>query len=191
MTEDSKKTVEKTEEGQTELTREEELSAEVEKLKEQLLRTLAELENYRKRAEREREEMSKYAITGFARDLLTVSDNLRRAIESIPLEHDEPSILLKSLMEGVAITETELINAFTKHGIEKIDPLGQPFDHDLHQAMFELDDSDEPKGTVVQVMQPGYTLNGRLLRPALVGVSKGKKSGAPLQPSDTIPTSKE
>ena len=126
------------EEIQDVATKEQELEEEVGKLKDQLLRTLAELENYRKRAEREREEMAKYAITGFARELLTVGDNLRRAIESVPPEHDNPESLLKTLLEGVEITEKELLSAFKKHAVEKIDPLGQPFDHHLHQAMFEV-----------------------------------------------------
>jgi len=156
----------------SEIIREEDLQAEVDKLKDQLLRTMAELENYRKRAEREREEMAKFAITGFSRDLLTVPDNLRRAIESVPVDHEKPEELLKTLLEGVEITEKELLTAFKKHGIEKIEPLGQPFDHHLHQAMFEIEDSDQPAGTVVHVLQPGYSLNGRLLRPAMVGVSK-------------------
>jgi len=145
---------------------------EVKTLKDQLLRTMAELENYRKRAEREREEMAKFAITGFARDLLTVSDNLRRALESIPAEHKKPEELLKTLLEGVEITEKELLTVFKKHGIEKVEPLGQSFDHHLHQAMFEVEDKDQPAGTIVHVLQPGYTLNGRLLRPAMVGVAK-------------------
>jgi molecular chaperone GrpE len=151
---------------------EEDPQAEITELKDRLLRAAAELENYRKRAEREREEMAKFAITGFARDLLTVSDNLRRALESIPVDHEKPEELLKTLVEGVEITEKELLNAFKKHGIEKIDPLGKPFDHHLHQAMFEQEDPDQPAGTVVHVMQAGYQLNGRLLRPALVGVAK-------------------
>ncbi|MBS0271152.1 MAG: nucleotide exchange factor GrpE [Proteobacteria bacterium] len=157
-------------------TKEEELSAEVDKLKDQLLRTVAELENYRKRAEREREETAKYAISAFARELLTVSDNLRRAIESVPDELDHPEKLLKTLLEGIEITEKELLFAFKKHGIERIDPLGQAFDHHLHQAMFEVEDTDKPVGTVVHVLQPGYQLSGRLLRPAMVGVAKGKNS---------------
>jgi molecular chaperone GrpE len=152
---------------------EEDPQAEVKALKDQLLRTMAELENYRKRAEREREEMAKFAITGFARDLLTVSDNLRRALESVPVDHKNPEDLLKTLLEGVEITEKELLTVFKKHGIEKIEPLGQPFDHHLHQAMFEVEDKDQPAGTVVHLMQPGYSLNGRLLRPAMVGVAKG------------------
>jgi molecular chaperone GrpE len=176
------------EEASTEVTREEELSAEVDKLKDQLLRTLAELDNYRKRAEREREETAKYATTSFARELLTVADNLRRALESIPEDHEHPEKLLKSLMEGVEITEKELLFAFKKHGIEKIEPLGKPFDHHLHQAMFEVDAPDQPAGTVVHVLQPGYQLSGRLLRPALVGVAKGKNSDPTLQPTETIPT---
>lgn len=156
----------------SEISREEDIQAEVDKLKDQLLRTMAELDNYRKRAEREREEMAKFAITGFARDLLTVPDNLRRALESVPVDHEKPEELLKTLLEGVEITEKELLTAFKKHGIEKIEPVGKPFDHHLHQAMFELEDPDQPAGTVVHVLQPGYTLNGRLLRPALVGVAK-------------------
>jgi len=175
------------EEASSEVTREEELAAEVDKLKDQLLRTMAELDNYRKRAEREREEMSKFAITGFARELLTVADNLRRALESVPEDHEHPEKILKSLLEGVEITEKELLFAFKKHGIEKIEPLGKPFDHHLHQAMFEVEDADKPAGTVVHVLQPGYQLSGRLLRPALVGVVKGKNSEAPLQPSDAPP----
>lgn len=164
------------------------LQAEVETLKDQLLRTVAELENYRKRAEREREETSKYAISGFARDLLSVADNLRRALESVPETHDEPEKLLKSLTEGVEITEKELLSAFKKHAVEKIDPLGQPFDHHAHQAMFELEDQDQPPGTVVHVLQAGYQIHGRLLRPALVGVAKEKKSDPTLTPSEPLPT---
>lgn len=158
------------------LSREEELEAEVEKLKEQLLRTLAELENYRKRAEREREDMAKYAVTNFARELLTVSDNLRRALESVPGDHKESENLLDGLLKGVEITEKELLSIFSKHSIEKIDPMGEPFNHEVHQAMFEAEDENHKPGTVVQVLQPGYILHGRLLRPALVGVAKNKKS---------------
>ncbi len=171
----------------SEVSREEELTAEVDKFKDQLLRTLAELDNYRKRAEREREETAKFAITGFSRELLTVADNLRRALESVPEDHSHPEKLLKSLMEGVEITEKELLFAFKKHGIEKIEPLGQAFDHHLHQAMFEVEDSDKPAGTIVHVLQAGYQLSGRLLRPALVGIAKGKSSEPPLQPTDHLP----
>ena len=157
---------------------EETLEAEVQQLKDQVLRTMAELENYRKRAEREREETMKFAITGFARDLLSPSDNLRRALDSVPPDHGDPEKLLKSLLEGVEITEKELLAALTKHGVEKIDPMSESFDHNLHQAMFEVDDSDQSPGTIVHVLQPGYRLHGRLLRPALVGVAKEKKEEA-------------
>lgn len=171
------------------VSKEKELEAEVEKLKEQLLRTLAEFENYRKRAEREKEDTAKYAVTNFARDLLTVSDNLRRALESIPEQHENPEKLLEGLLEGVKITETELLSVFSKHNIEKVDPLGKPFDHEFHQAMFEVDDSEHPAGTVVQVLQPGYVLYSRLLRPAFVGVAKGKKNEKEaLKSSDSLPT---
>jgi len=157
------------------ISKEKELEEEVGKLKEQLLRTLAELDNYRKRAEREREETAKFALTGFAKELLTVADNLRRAIESVPEDHEDPGKLLKSLLEGVEITEKDLLSVFAKHQLEKIEPLGKLFDHHFHQAMFEVEDPDQPGGTVIHVLQPGYTLHGRLLRPALVGVVKGKK----------------
>lgn len=171
------------------VSKEQELEAEVGKLKEQLLRTLAELDNYRKRAEREKEDTSKYAVSNFARELLSVSDNLRRAIESVPEKHENPEKLLEGLLEGVKITETELLSVFSKHKIEKIDPLGKPFDHQFHQAMFEVEDSKQPPGIVVQVLQPGYTLYSRLLRPAFVGVSKGKKSSdETLNSSESLPT---
>lgn len=167
--------------------REEELGVEVNKLKDQLLRTMAELDNYRKRAEREREEMAKFAVTSFARELLPVADNLRRAIESVPEDHENPEKLLQSLLEGVGITENELLSVFKKHNLEKIEPLGIPFDHHFHQAMFEVEDPDQAPGTVVHVLQVGYTLNGRLLRPALVGVAKPKNLETVLQPDDCLP----
>ncbi len=160
---------------------------EVDKLKNQLLRTLAEFENFRKRTDREREETAKYAIANFSRDLLSVADNLRRAIESIPEDHDKQKELVKTLIEGVEITENELLSAFKKHGIEKIEPLDKPFDHHFHQAMFEVENPDVTPGTIVHVMQPGYQINGRLLRPALVGVAKGKISDGELKPSDPTP----
>jgi len=175
-------------EVKVEVSKEEELATEVASLKDQLLRTLAELENYRKRAEREREEMAKFAITGFSRELLTVADNLRRALESVSEDLENPETLLKSLLEGVEITEKELLSVFKKHSIERIDPLGQAFDHHFHQAMFEVEDSDQPAGTIVHVLQPGYRLHGRLLRPALVGIAKAKNGEGSLQPSDFLPT---
>jgi len=155
-------------------TREHELEEEVTKLKDQLLRTAAELENSRKRFEREKEDLAKYAVTSFARDLLNVSDNLRRALETI--ENETLDGNLKTMVDGVELTEKEILTVFGKHGIQKVEPMGQPFDHNLHQAMFEVETDEHPQGVVVQMLQPGYTLHGRLLRPALVGVAKPKQN---------------
>lgn len=150
------------------------LEAEIGELRDQLLRALAEVENTRRRAERDRQEAAKYGAVPLARDLLTVADNLRRALESVPeaLRRDEAGGG-KQLVEGVELIERELTTAFARHGISKVEPLGEPFDHAFHQAMFELEDKDKPAGTVVQLLQPGYTLHDRLLRAAMVGVSKG------------------
>lgn len=153
----------------------EKLQAELAEAKDRALRAVAEVENYRRRAEKEREDTAKYAITGFAREVLTVADNLRRALESQPPDLPES---LKPFVSGVELTERELAAIFERAGIVKIDPKGQPFDHDLHQAMFEVEDPAQPAGTVVQVLQAGYTLKERLLRPALVGVAKGGPAAA-------------
>lgn len=151
----------------------EKAKAEAADYKDKALRAVAELENYRRRAEKEREDVSKYAISNFAREMLPVADNLRRALDSQPSFDGESAAPLKAFVSGVELTERELLAAFERFGLKKIDPMGQPFDHNFHQAMFELDDPNQPVGTVVQVMQPGYVLKDRLLRPALVGVSKG------------------
>lgn len=169
-----------------------ELEAEIAGLKDQLLRALAEVENTRRRAERDRQESAKYGAVPLARDLLSVADNLRRALENVPdtLRGDGLNGG-KDLVAGVELIERELLNAFEKHGIRKVEPLGEPFDHALHQAMFELDDPENPSGTVVQLLQPGYTLHGRLLRAAMVGVSKGgpKPQGAEPAAGDGSDTS--
>jgi molecular chaperone GrpE len=149
-----------------------ELEAEVAKFKDQALRALAEQENVRRRAQRDREDALKFAISNFAKDLVTVSDNLRRAIDSVP-EAQVKDELLKGLLSGVSATERELLGAFEKHGIRKLDPQGEKFDHNFHQAIFELENTGKPAGTVVQVLQAGYTLHDRLLREAMVGVAKG------------------
>ncbi len=153
------------------------LAAEAADLKDQLLRALAEGENTRKRAAREREDSARYGISNFARDVVAVADNLRRAIDSLPAENGGEDVV-KTLTEGVAATLRQLDAAFENHGIERIDPAGQPFDHNLHQAMFEDPDSDLPPGTVVQVIQQGYKIHDRLLRPAMVGVAKKPREGA-------------
>lgn len=139
--------------------------------KDQLMRALAETENLRKRAERDRQDASQYAITQFARDLLSVADNLSRAVLEME-KVDSPEVA--NLLEGVKITQNELLKAFEKHKIKQVNPLHGPFDHNHHQAMFEVETSDHPAGTVVELLQPGYVLGDRLLRPALVGVSKDK-----------------
>lgn len=149
------------------------LKAEVSGLKDQLLRTLAEMDNLRKRTDREKEDTSKYAVTAFARDILAVADNLRRAIETVPVEEREQlGDTLRGLVAGVEMTEKDLGTTLGRHGVKAVAPLDEAFDPHLHQAMFEVPGSGKPAGTVVQVLQPGYTIHGRLLRPALVGVAK-------------------
>jgi molecular chaperone GrpE len=153
-------------------TRVTELEAELAEYKDRLLRALAETENVRRRAQREREDASKYAIAGFAKDLLSAADNLRRALESLP-EAEAKDERTRSLLAGVAATERELLGVFERHGIKRIDPKGESFDHNFHQAIFEAERPEHPSGSVVEVLQPGYLLHDRLLRPAMVGVAKG------------------
>ena len=149
------------------------LEARVGELKGELLRTLAETENVRKRGERQITDAKKYAISDFARDLLSVADNLHRALEAIPDDKVEGNDLLRTMRAGVQAVEKDLLAAFEKCGIARIEPLGAPFDPHKHQAMFEIPDSDQPPGTVVQLLQVGYVLHERLLRPAMVGIAKG------------------
>ena len=162
-----------------------ELEAEVAKLKDQALRALAEQENTRRRAQRDVEENSKFAVSNFARDVLPVGDNLRRALETISAEARAADPALAKFAEGVELTERELLNVLERFGIKRIDPVGQPFDHNLHQAMMQVDNASQPPGTVVQVFQPGYTIHGRLLRPAMVTVAKGSPAGTPGAKVDT------
>ena len=153
--------------------------AQIEALQDKLLRALAETENVRKRADREREEVAKYGITSLARDIVGIADNLRRALESVPVESKESDAQIKSLREGVALTQQEFETVLARHGIERIEPLGELFDHNFHQAMFEIEDKEHSAGTVVQVLQEGYRIHDRLLRPAMVGVAK--KISAPTE----------
>ena len=146
--------------------------AEAAALKDQLLRALAETENVRRRAQRDREEAGKYAISAFARELVGVADNLRRAITAIPPEALANYEALKNLAAGVELTERQLLTAFERFQLRKIEPLGEKFDSNLHQAMFELPAQGQPTGTVLQVLQPGYVLHDRLIRPAMVAVAK-------------------
>ena len=156
------------------------LAKEAADLKDRLLRTLAEMENLRRRTEREVADSRVYAVTNFARDILAVADNMERAMKALDDEiRDKADAGVKALLDGVELTERELIKVMEKHGIKRLEPQGQKFDPNLHQAMFELPDPSVPAGTVVQVMQPGYTIGERVLRPALVGVAKGGAKAAP------------
>ncbi len=148
------------------------LQAENERLKDQLLRTLADMDNLQKRVVREKEEMQKFAITSFARDLLTVADTLGHAMSSVSEGERESSPLLKSIYEGVSLTYNELMKIFHKFQIKIINPVGEKFDHNFHQAVAEIEDAQKEAGDVVEVLQRGYILEGRLLRPAMVTVSK-------------------
>lgn len=149
------------------------LEAEAAELKDRVLRTIAEMENLRRRTERQVAETRQYAIAAFARDMLTAGDNLARAIEAIPQEARNGNEALTTLIDGVEMTERDLQNSLEKHGVKKLDPVGQKFDPNLHQAIFEVPTDDQPTGTVVQVMQPGYVIGERVLRPAMVGVARG------------------
>lgn len=167
----------------------EKLQAELAEAKDRALRAVAEMENYRRRAEKEREDTAKYAVTGFAREMLTVADNLRRALESLPetaRTTDEPA--LKALIEGVDLTERDLLKVLERHGVRKIDPQGEKFDPNMHQAMFEAPDPEIAKGLVSKVVQSGYKIGERVLRPALVGVSAGVPKPAATEDGQTPPT---
>ena len=160
-----------------------ELEADLATMTDKMQRALAEAENTRRRAERDRQEATKYGAVGLARDLLSVSDNLRRALEALPEDAREGDGWTKDLITGVELIEREVADAFGKHGVVKVEPLGELFDHNFHQAMFELEDLEKPAGTVVQMLQPGYRLHDRLLRAAMVGVSKGgPKAEKPAEP---------
>jgi molecular chaperone GrpE len=155
------------------------VQAERDDLKDKLLRTLADMENLRRRTEREIADAKAYAVTSFARDMLGSSDNLRRALESLPADALKTADgLTKALHEGVELTERELLKTLERHGVRRIDPLAEKFDPNLHQAMFEAPDAEIAKGLVSKVVQVGYKIGERVLRPALVGVS----SGAPKAP---------
>ena len=148
--------------------------------KDRLLRALAEMENLRKRTEREVADSRLYSVTSFARDLLIVADNMRRALDTVTPElRESAESSVKSLIEGVELTERELLKALEKNGVRQFTPQGEKFDPNVHQAMFEIPDATVPAGSVVQVVQPGYMLGDRVLRPALVGVSKGGPKTAP------------
>jgi len=148
------------------------LEKELADTKDRMLRALADVENTRRRAVRETDEARKYAVTGFARELLEVADNLARALQSVPAEAREND-QVKPLVEGVELTQKSLAACFERQKITRVEPAaGDRFDHNQHQAMFEIETTDHETGSVVQVMQPGYVIADRLLRPAMVGVAK-------------------
>ena len=156
------------------------LTKEVADARDKTLRTLAEMENLRQRTRKEVADAKTYGISGFARDVLDIADNLQRALDAVPAEAKaaaDPG--LTALIEGVELTERSLLNALEKNGVKKFDPSGEKFDPNFQQAMYEVPDASVPSGTVVQVVQAGYMIGERILRPALVGVSKGGAKAAP------------
>lgn len=164
------------------------LMKENEELKDRALRAAAEMENLRRRTARELHDARAYAMANFARDMLSVSDNLRRALDAIPEEAKAAGDAgFKSLIEGVELTERAMLAALERHGVKKLAPEGEKFDPNFHQAMFEVPNPDVPANTVVQVVQPGYSIGERVLRPAMVGVSRGGPKAAPATPAEPGP----
>jgi molecular chaperone GrpE len=160
------------------------LQAEVGDLKDKWMRAHAEVENIRKRAERERDEATKYSIAKLARDIVAVGDNFQRAIDAVPAGAAEKDPALKSFLDGVTMTERELLNALDRHGIKRVQPLNEQFNPHLHQAVAQVPRTDVPSGTIVEVYQAGYMIEDRVLRPAMVGVAQGgPKPSAPPEPT--------
>jgi molecular chaperone GrpE len=157
------------------------LERDLAEMKDRLLRALAEMENLRKRTDREIADSRAYAVTAFARDILNVADNMHRALGALDTElREKVDAGVKGLLDGVELTERELMKVLEKHGVRKLEPLGQKFDPNRHQAMYEMPDASAAPGTVVQVVQAGYTIGDRVLRPALVAVAKSPpKSDGP------------
>ena len=152
----------------------ESLQAENTELKDKVLRTLADMENLRRRTEREVSDAKIYGVASFARDMLTFADNLRRAVEAVPAslrEVADPA--LKTFVDGIELTERDFISRLTRFGVKKIDPLGKKFDPNFQEALFEIPDETVPPGTVLQVVEQGFSIGERVLRPAKVGVSRG------------------
>jgi molecular chaperone GrpE len=149
-----------------------ELEAQVSQMKDQWMRASAETENVRKRAERDQQETARYASAKFARDMVDVLENVKRAAESITAEKREANELLKTVGDGLDMTAQELTGIFERHGIKRVDPMGEKFDHNLHQAVVQVEAPGSEPGTVIQVVQAGYVLHDRLLRPAMVAVTK-------------------
>ncbi|MEQ1706011.1 MAG: nucleotide exchange factor GrpE [Rickettsiales bacterium] len=154
------------------------LEEECAKLRDSWVRAVAETDNVRKRLQRDLEESGKYAITGFAGDMVSVLENLQRAIENVPADEAGKNPALKTFGEGINLTLQELLRIFQKYGIVRLNPMGQKFDHNFHQAVVQIEKNDVEAGTIVQVIQAGYMISDRLLRPAMVAVSKTSESPA-------------
>lgn len=159
------------------------LKAENAELRDRFLRLAAEMDNLRRRTERELKDAKAYAVTGFARDMLSVSDNLRRAIDAVPADARAAAEAgLAALIEGVEMTERSMLSTLERHGVHKIEAEGEKFDPNFHQAMFEVPNPAVPNNTVIQVVQAGYRIGERVLRPAMVGVAKGGAKAETVEP---------
>jgi len=160
------------------------LKEEIAAVRDQMMRALADADNTRKRAIKEREDASKYAVSKFAKDLLDVADNLRRAIEAIPEDLKSVDPRIEGIIGGVEATERELLKSFEKNNIVKIEPLDEQFDPNFHEVMFETPMPGKAGGTIIQVIDAGYALNGRLLRAAKVGIAKAEDGESPAPDSN-------
>lgn len=168
------------------------LMTERDEIKDKYLRLAAEMDNLRRRTARDVKDARSYSVSNFARDMLAVSDNLRRALEAIPAEALETGETgLKALAEGVEMTERSMLSALERHGVKKLEPIGEKFDPNFHQAMFEVPNESVPNNTVVEVVQDGYVISDRVLRPAMVGVAKGGPKQPAEPPSQPEPESSE
>lgn len=156
-----------------------ELEAEISRLKDHVMRALAETDNIRKRSVKEREDASKYSVTAFAREMIDIADNFQRAMDAVPEEAKAADPVLKNLMDGIEAIERGMLKSLEKQGIRKLEPIGEPFNPNFHEVMFEAPVSGKPGGLVIQVIETGYVIHDRLLRAAKVGVSKGEDSAAP------------
>ncbi|MBT3358057.1 MAG: nucleotide exchange factor GrpE [Rhodospirillales bacterium] len=192
---DAESEVEAEEAAPDPLARVAELEAETAELKDKLLRALAETENVRRRALRDRQDAAKYGIANFAREMLSVADNLRRALDHVDADVRKENEAIENLAAGVEMTERAMLDALERFGVKPIEAMGQKFDHNFHEAMFEAPDPSQPSGTVIQELEKGYMLAERLLRPARVGVSKGGPAAAaveePAEPAEEKATDKE
>ena len=163
------------------------LKSQIDDLTDRLLRAHADMDNLRKRGEREKEETSKYAITRFARDVVTVADNFERAVQAVPPGAADEDSALKSLVEGVSMTEREFLNVLERYGVKRVSPKGEMFNPHQHQAMMEMQNLDVAPGTILEVFQPGYLIEDRVLRPAMVVVAKGgQKPAKPGEAADSV-----